>query len=774
MKSTQINHKPELGESLAMTILKYRWRTTMACLTLIVLCSTGLPRITLSSDFRYFFGEDNPQRLAFERLQNVYAKDDSVLIVITPECGDVFNHETLTAIKALTHKAWQMPFSTRVDAITNFQFTEAFADDLVVRDLVDDALYKDNTPLSESTLAKIKQIALNEPFLAGTLVAHDAKVTAVNIRINMPGKSPLELPAVASFTRKLSEQFSTQYPNHQVHLSGIGMLNNAFNEAGTKDATTLTPLMNIVIMVIMFLLLRSISAVIITFLIIISSIVSAMGFAGWMGIPMTPPSLIAPTIITTLAIADAVHIFKSIFAFMQQGQRKHEAIINAIGVNLQPLFLTSFTTAIGFLTLNFSDTPPFHDLGNITSIGVVIAFLFSVTLLPVLISLLPIKIKPSTQKSIALDTFGHWVFRNKKPVFITTLLLTAVLGLQVPKIVVNDEFVKYFSKNIPFRIDTEYLVKHLTGIYQLNFDLNSGQSQGVCNPDYLKTIDTFANWYRTVPGVKHVSSMSDIFKRLNKNMHGDAPEFYELPDDSALAAQYLLLYEMSLPYGLDLNNRIDVDKQSTRMVVTLDDLDIATIIHISKLGEQWLIDNTPAYMHTLGSSPTVMFSNITDRNVRSMIPGTILAFVLISCVMIFSLKSIKYGIISLLPNIFPVVMAFGVWSLIVGEAGFAISVVGCVTLGIVVDDTVHFLSKYVRARRSGASTDEAIRFSFANVGAALIVTSVILFLGFTVLMLSSFKMNMHLGALSALTIGFALFTDFFFLPAFLAIVDKDN
>jgi predicted RND superfamily exporter protein len=177
-------------------------------------------------------------------------------------------------------------------------------------------------------------------------------------------------------------------------------------------------------------------------------------------------------------------------------------------------------------------------------------------------------------------------------------------------------------------------------------------------------------------------------------------------------------------------------------------------------------------MHALGSSPAVMFSHITSRNVKSMAWGTLFAFLLISAVLIISLRSFRYGIISLLPNMIPAFLAFGVWSLTIGEAGFAIAVVTSVTLGIVVDDTVHFLSKYVRARREkGLSAEDAIRVSFEGVGSALLATTFILSVGFTILMLSPFLMNWTLGALSALTIAIALIVDFTFLPAVLLAVD---
>ena len=239
-----------------------------------------------------------------------------------------------------------------------------------------------------------------------------------------------------------------------------------------------------------------------------------------------------------------------------------------------------------------------------------------------------------------------------------------------------------------------------------------------------------------------------------------------------LAAQYLLLYEMSLPYGLDLNNQIDIDKSSTRVIANLGDVSTAQILELTARAEQWLVDKAPESMHTLGTSPVIMFSHISHRNVVAMVWGTLLAFGLITVVMIVALGSVKYGLLSLIPNLVPIVLGYGLWALLVGEAGFTIAIVGSVTLGIVVDDSVHFLSKYNLAKRErGLGVVEAIQYAFQNVGSALIMTSVILVIGFGVLMFSSFKMNYILGALSALTIALALVVDFTLLPAVLSFSD---
>ena len=724
--------------------------------------------ITISSDYRYFFGRDNPQRLAFEKLQNVYSKDDSALFVITPKDGNVFKKSTLTGIHFLTDRAWQLPYSRRVDSITNFQHTFAEGDDLIVKDLV--TVEELSDPEDKISFQELREIALNEPLLNGLSINADASVTSVNVFMTFPGKHSMEIPEAVAEARKLVSDFKDKFPGHEVHLSGDTMLNNAFNEAGVKDMTTLTPAMYGVIILIMFILLRSITAVFATFIVMLLSIIGGMGFAGWVGTPITPPSSIAPVVIMTLAIADSIHILKSVLFLLQRGKAKKDAIIEGLRLNLKPVFLTSATTIVGFLSLNFSDTPPFHDLGNITSVGVAMAFILSVTVLPAIIKLLPLKVGKSNKNlNQRGSATGLWITQRRTGIVIVCSVATIFIGLQIPKIELNDEFIGYFSEDNPFRIDSDYTMKNLTGIYQINFDLSSGESQGIANPEFLKKVEEFANFLRDEPTVTHVNSITDVFKRLNKNMHGDLESYYKLPEARDLAAQYLLLYEMSLPYGLDLNNQVDVDKSSTRLTANLGFVTTSEIIEVVTRAENWLKENCPESMHTLASSPVIMFSHISHRNVVAMVKGTLLAFGLITIVMILSLGSLKYGLLSLIPNLVPIVLGYGAWSLLVGEAGFTIAIVGSVTLGIVVDDSVHFLTKFNLARREkGFGVDEAVQYAFENVGGALVVTSVILVIGFAVLMLSEFKMNYILGALSALTIALALLIDFTLLPAVLS------
>ncbi|NIO10287.1 MAG: MMPL family transporter, partial [Deltaproteobacteria bacterium] len=302
-------------------------------------------------------------------------------------------------------------------------------------------------------------------------------------------------------------------------------------------------------------------------------------------------------------------------------------------------------------------------------------------------------------------------------------------------------------------------------IYQASYSLEAGKVGGVSDPEYLSKVANFVSWLRTRPEVAHVNSFSDTMKRLNMNMHADNPQYHRLPENRELGAQYLLLYEMSLPYGLDVNDQINIDKSALRVDVTYGDVDLSVIEKSVADSQRWLDANGIESMKSArGSGPALMFASITRRNIDSNLIGTTIGFAIIAAVLAFALRSFKMGAISLIPNILPAAIAFGVWALVVGEVGFAISVVAGLSIGIIVDDTVHFLSKYQRAQRElGLANQEAIRYAFKTVGSAIVGTSIIVTAGFAMLGLSTFRVTAYMGYLTSIAILAALVTDLLLL-----------
>lgn len=751
-------------------VVRHPWIILLLAVICVPMLANGVKYLSMTTSYRVFFSDDNPWLMAFDELQSNYTQNDNVLFVLSPKNGEVFSKNTLQAIQTLTEKAWNIPYSIRVDSITNFQYTEADGDQLIVRELAGN-----DATLNTAGLKKIEQVAESEPLLVNRLVSEDGHVAGVNVIVQLPGVNmATENPEVATYSRELADEIRQAFPDIEVRLTGMVLLNYAFAEASQKDMQTIIPLSFLLMVVLLLILTRSITGTLSTVIIIFSSIFVALGVGGYLGLPITPPSASSPTIILTVAIANCVHILVTFIQKMQRGMEKKEAIVESMRINFQPVFLASITTAIGFLSMLFSPVPPYNHLGIMVSVGVITSFIMAVSVLPSLLTLLPIRIRERQSRIDDMwDNFADIIIQKRKEILIGLSLVIVIFVSFLPKNELNDVYTKYFSESTSFRQDSDYTIKHLTGFYVVDYSLSSGESGGISKTAFLHDVDAFEQWFREQPETIHVNSITDIIKRLNKNMHGDDEAYYKIPDNKELVAQYLLLYEMSLPYGLDLNNQINIDKSATRFTVTLKTLSSNELLALEDRAQQWLIANAKNIEPVDGSGTIMMFSHIGRTNIISMLTGTTVALFLISMVLIFALRSFKIGFLSLIPNLVPAAIGFGLWGIFVGEIGLGLSVVAGMTLGIVVDDTVHFLSKYLRARREiGLSADESIRYTYKTVGTAIVFTSVILVAGFLVLSISSFKMNSAMGLLTAVVIGIALLADLIFLPALLMKLEE--
>ncbi|EHH1282776.1 MMPL family transporter [Vibrio parahaemolyticus] len=765
------HHKAQQHQGIGLGKIptKYSLLVLLATIFLIIVATIGGKNLYFRGDYDIFFDGTNKQLLAFDEIQTTFAKTDNLAIVIAPEDGDIFTPQTLSLIQKITVDAWQVPYSSRVDSIANYQHTEAFDDDLLVEDL----LYSEYE-LTPERISKVKSIALSEPVLKSALVSEKGDVTVVNITVQLPEMDKTaEVEEVVSSINAMIDRYQRAYPDVTFHKAGIIAMNHAFMTAAQDDSSTLVPTMLVVILVFLTIMLRSILSVIATLIVIIGSVMATMGISGWAGMFLSTATVNVPTLIMTLAVADCVHVIATMRQSMKNGFTKAQSIERSIALNFVPILITSVTTAIGFLMMNMSDSPVLRDFGNLSALGVMVACFLSVTLLPALLKLLPIHVKMETsqdQKHV-MDHLGDFVVSQRRALLPLSVAVIVVCASLIPLNKVNDESVEYFGQRNEFRQAADFMEERISGMTNISIAIKTNESQGIAAPDFLNTIGEFSSWLRDQPETDHVATLADVYKRLNKNMHGDNEAYYSLPQERELAAQYLLLYEMSLPYGLDLNNQINVDKSSIKMVLTVANLGSVELVDLENRIYQWFAEHTPQYQ-VVASSPSLMFAHIGETNMASMLSTLPITLVLISALLIFALRSVRLGLISLMPNIAPAVIGFGLWALISGEINLGLSVVVTLTLGIVVDDAVHFLSKYQRARREGQTAEQAVRYAFHTVGRALWITTVVLVAGFSVLAMSSFRLNADMGQLSAIVIFIALVVDFLFLPTLLMLFDK--
>ena len=750
-------------------IIQYHKWIIFITLLFVLVLGAGAKNLTATSDFRIYFSEDNPQLVAFENLEETYGKQDTLSFFIQPDNKNLFTKENLTLIWELTEQSWDLPYASRVNSLTNYQHTEVDGDDLTTDYLLDDPALLDTKKIKY-----IKDVILNEPSLVNFVSDKNGQFTTVVVRLSMPNEVSRANTETMLAAQQLRQHFAEKYPAVKINLGGSSAAGVSLSDAVAADMSTLVIGSYLIIIAMLILLLRSLRGMIATLLLITFSIVMTMGIYGWFDYTMSPVAGWVPSVIMTIAVADSVHVLISYFHSIRNGMNRNDALHESLRINLNPIFITSLTTIIGVLCLNFSDSPPFQDLGNMVALGVAIAFILSMTLLPALVTWMAIDKSQTHRYSKAwMDNFANWVILQRKKILLVMASFTLFIVNFIPNNVLTEEWHNYFDESFEIRNTVDGVNQNLTGVHYLRYLVNSKEENGIHEPAYLNTVENFSNWLRKQDKVAHVTSLTDISKRLNKNLHENQSSYYRIPASRELAAQLFLLYETGLPRELNLDDLVNHNRSSSLVTIIVHKTDSEYLLDLDRRAQKWLKQNAANYESGEATGLDMIFAHINHRNIRSLLKGTLVALVLISFVLMIALQSIRLGLISLIPNLVPAALAYGTWGIFIGKVDMSASIVICMSLGIVVDDTVHFLSKYLRARREkGLNVNEGMRYAFNTVGIALIITTAVLVSGFLVLSASHFSPTWVSGLLLAITLSYALITDFLLLPPLLSILDS--
>lgn len=755
-----------MTEQIAAFIIRLRWLWILLSIILVIGFGMGLGKIGFESDARIFFAKDNPDRIALDAFEKSFAKDDTISLVLVPASKEVFTSVTLRAIGELTRDAWLLPHVRRVDSVTNFQYSYAQDDALIVKDLIENP---EKTTASEAAIAK--NIALNEVGLLHSIIPPASDVTAINVIFRLPSKQiQMETPEIVAATQALVQKFCSTYPEIEVKLTGSLMMNNQFALSGQEDGKNLTPAMIFAFLLCLAIALQSFVSPVLALLVVGSAIVVALGGVGWVGGSLNSMSVMAPLIIMTIAVANVGHFLSAVRRNMEFSAVQKDWARIALSENIVAITVAMLTTLAGFLALNFSISPPFQQLGNIVATGEAAGLFFTLCLLPALVTIIPLsrhREKAFVNRGMIL--LSEFVIRQYKLILFISAVLVAGLSIGIFNIKLQDDFVRYFDERYQLRRDMDFYEARLGGHNAFEYALPAKSESGISDPNYLANVSAFVTWLRQQPEVTFVRSITDTLARLNMNMHGDDKIYYRLPETKEKAAQYLFLYELSLPYGIDLTDQINIDRSATRVTVTMANVSTAGMQALNLRASQWLTENAPALLVT-PTGLSYVFSEISRRDVRAMLKGTIISLTGISALLLLILRDVRLGIISLIPNLLPIIVAFGVWGYLIGTVTLAIAVVVAMTLGIIVDDTSHFLIHFKTSRSKGKSTENAIRETFASVGMSMVINSIGLIIGFSILAQSGFAVNGDMAKLTALIIAFAILGDIFILPSILLIL----
>ncbi len=733
-------------------------------MVMFVLAAAGLPKLSISGDSKAFFAEDNINLVQFEAVEAEYALTQGIGLALHAEEGDLFTAERLAVIRELTEAAWKLPYARRVSSITNAPRISSQGDELIIEDMMETAALA-----PELVRARV----MDDGLLVDRLISPDGKTTIIIIIAEGIGEVSERADIVSRALRELIEGTDLERVGLVPWYGGRLAIIDALSKAGKRDLATLLPITVMVVGVLAFVILRSVLFAVLLVLTPLLSALATLGLAGHFGVEIMALTANTPSIILMLCVAGFSHLVMSIQDEQRAGHEPHQAMRRALESNVAPISLTFVTTALGFLMLNFADAPPVNVLGSLVALGGLICLCLGFLVIPALVRVL--KPKP-TQPRAFLSGLSMQVAAIVTADTGRMALSAGVIALVVASgsfLLKPDDYIPhFFDGSYEFRQHLDQWEEELPAFGVVEFDLSHANAEAITDPAFVRELEDFERYLRTLPNITHVYSIAETFRRLHFHLNAEESDNEErLPQDGDALAQYLLLYEMSLPFGQDLTDRVSMDKSGTRISAVVRDPSNANLNLVKRYADSWLADDRSPLIagHATGLSP--IYAQLTLINVRSMIGGTAMALVLISIILVLAFRSVAYGLVSLVPNLLPGAFAFGFWGYTVGDVGIASSIVGAVTLGIIVDDTIHMIWRYQEARRLGQPPKQATRSMFDHAGRPILVSSIVLTLGYLVMASSGFYVTATLGMLSAVIIMSALVLDWFLLAPLLILLD---
>ncbi|MEC8314750.1 MAG: MMPL family transporter [Pseudomonadota bacterium] len=757
-------------KDFAKLLIKYRYLSIGLVLIAVCLLATGLTKLTFNPDLETYFPEGHPAVIRYNEIDDMFIPTDNLIIAVHSNEGTLFNADSLKVIEELTKKSWTIPYSVRVDSLTNYSYVKSVNDDLIVEPFIEEAEKK-----SIEFFEKRENLVAGEDIIYKSLISEDKKTSVVSIIVDPPGPNKEDQNSeLINYILGFIEPIKESNENLDIRLLGNPYLDYISPRIVKAEMPVVMPLMLLLIFFIVFLMIRSYVAVLATFVVILMSLIATFGSIGILGSPLNQMVTTIPILIITLALADCIHLFSIYFQNRVKGISSKESMEKSLEMNIQPLFLTTISTCIGFLCLNFIEVAPLRDFGNAVAIGIGFAFIFTIFFIAPIVSFFEVKTASKVTKQTRFSTsVGSFILKNGNKLIFSITSISFLILLCIPMNELDENPTQMYAEGFTsFSSDTLWLDEKLSVTFPVNFLATNEEGQ-VSDPDFLKILDKFSVWLEEREQVNHVTSLANNMKNLNKSMHGDDPEWKKIPENADLSAQYLFFYEMSLPMGLDLNSSISQDRKSTKISATLKDMSANEFKEFNNEVLGYLQQNNLENMISEPSSFRVIFTYMVEAIVNSLLYGLFIGILLITLIIGLFFRSYLLPALSIFPNILPIGMGFGLWGLFVGDVGFMVAVGMGSTLGVIVDFTVHFLSKYELARKEfKKSVEESVIYSFETVGFALIIMTVVLALGFSVLNLVTFIPIQDFAKFSVICFIGGLIINFLFLPNLLIKFDK--
>jgi predicted RND superfamily exporter protein len=790
----------------ADTVIRYRWAVIALVLTMMGLSTLSFKNLYYDNSNEAYFIENDPHLISFDNLIDRFG-DTEYLVIGVParnQDADVFNAETIEMIDQLTQFLEAHEHVTQVRSLSKYQYTHDDGGMMATDDLFE---YVEDLRDDPSLLDDAREIMRDEDLAIGTLLTADFQHTRLAARIEYIKDENDHNVKLVQDTNAFIEENGFREEGFDLKLSGTPVINERFEVLTISDQTKINPMMGAIIMLILFIVffrktyiheparnstfkqiafgvLRSGASVFFALMIVLATMLLVTSFQGIMHWPHTAvTSALIPTMII-LSIGTAVHVLVEFFQARGKGLSPADAARLSVRDLLFAILFTCLTTAVGFIALSVTELRPVRQFALLAAFGPMMIFVLTTTLLPALLSVMPQLSdakdeaeefhadERKTPVSFITRRIPGFVDRNKKWLAVSGVLIAVFSMYSVSFIRVDANVVNYFKKNSTVNQDLLYFNEHFRGIANLEIMVDTGEEDGVKNPNILPRVDALQSWIETFEETGNSTSVNDFYKEINEAFNENDPAYYQLPTTRPMAAQLLILYENSGP-DEDLSDLKSSDGRYLRVsvpVINMDESETTLFLNQIYTG----IDEQFSDLN-LDLTGSLVMNNVQNAYVNhGMFRSFGIAIGVIGLCFIVLFRSLKYGVIALVPSIIPILLTGGLISLAGISLDLGTMIVGAMTIGIAVDDAIHIMSRYLMQRRRGHNALSAIDHSVNSSGRAVMLTSLILVTGFSAMLTGSFIPFIYVGLFSAMIMSFALLGDLIFMPAILLLLDGDK
>jgi len=749
-------------------VIKFRWFIALFIPVIAILMATQLKDLAFEGSYRIWFDKDSKILRDYDNFRSVFGNDQVITVSFKNENG-VFNKESLGVVSRITEKFWETEYIARVDSITNYQYVHTDPenpDDVIVEDFIEDVEQLTNAQLHEKA-----KIIVSEDAIVGRLISEDAKTTTILARLSPnAGESPEVSLKLKALTEAILKPEIEKY-GYDFKLNGGPIVNSSFIEIAQADGALFTPLVLVVTMILLLVIFKKFSTMMTSILIVIFTFLIVLSVQVMLGYKLNNFTVNMPVFITAIGIADAMHIFWIYTVARKKGMDNVKAIHYSVRKNFLPILFTSLTTAVGFASLGISNVIPIKTLGIATANAALLAFVLTMLFVPAVLAIVNPKIKPVEEKESTSTNFAKWygafIVKFDTRIFTATLLLFMAIGFGITQVRVDSNTVRYFKEDVPWRKAVNFIQDNISGPMTYEIIVDSNVKDGVKDPKFLKTTQKFYDeFYAKYPKeVRHINSLLEVVKKFNQVMN----QSKTVPNSQNLVAQYLLLYTLSLPQGMEINDQMDIEERMFRISAAMNVTDTSKDLEMMAWVENWWSVNSEYKAEVNGQ--TAMFAHMQHDVTDTLITSITIAIVAVSFMMLLIFRNARLLPLFVLPNILPIALVVGIMGWLGIDIDIGVAIAGAIIIGVAVDDTIHFLVKYFEARDKGANIQDSLTYVMQYAGNAIIFTTVILSLAFSVFVFSDFLPNYMFGVVTASALIIAVIADLLMLPAILSMID---